>query len=98
MRRPPRAAARLDHVGVERALDEEAGVLDAAGGLLEDADEQLADRLALVLGVGDAGEPLEEAVGRPHVDELDAAGAPERLDHLLALALAHAARCRRTRR
>jgi hypothetical protein len=46
--------------------------VDAAGGVLEDADEQLADGLALLLGVGDAGRALEEAVGGPHVDELDA--------------------------
>ena len=65
--------------------------------VLEDADEQLADGLALLLGVDDAREPLEEAVGGPHVDELDALVAAERLDDLLALALAHAGRCRRTR-
>ena len=36
-------------------------------------------------------EALEEAVGRPHVDELDALVAPEGLDDLLALVLAHEA-------
>jgi hypothetical protein len=49
------AAPGLDHVGVQRALHEEAGILEPAGGFLEDADEQLADDLALVLGVGDPG-------------------------------------------
>ena len=58
-------------------------------GLLEDADEQLADGLALLLRVDDAGEPLEEPVGGPDVDELDALMAVERLDDLVALALAH---------
>ena len=82
------AAARLDHVGVQRALHQVAGVLQASGRLLEDADEQLAHDLALVLGVGDPGQALEVAVGRPHVDQLDALVALERLDHLLALALA----------
>ena len=81
--------ARLDDVGVERALHEERGVGQAAGVLLEDPDEQLADRLALLLGVGDAGEPLEEAVAGLDVDQLDALVAAERLDDLLALALAH---------
>ena len=81
--------ARLDDVGVERALDQELGVLDAAGDALEDADEQLADGLALVLGVGDALELLEVAVGGAHVDELDALVALEGLDDLLALAEAH---------
>src|SRR4051794_2643391 len=38
----PPVAARLDHVGVQRALNEEARVLDLAGLLLEDADELLA--------------------------------------------------------
>ena len=37
------------------------------------------------------GEPLEEAVGGAHVDELDALVAAERLDDLIALALAHEA-------
>ena len=53
------------------------------------ADEQLADRLALLLGIDDAGEPLEEAVGGAHVDELDALMPAERLDDLVAFALAH---------
>ena len=78
-------------VGVERALHEELGVGQAAGVLLEDADEQLADRLALRLRFGDAGEALEEAVAGVDVDQLDAHVAAERLDDLLALALAHQA-------
>ena len=53
-RRRAVAAAALDDVRVERALHEELGVGEPAGVLLEDADEQLADRLALLLGVGDA--------------------------------------------
>src|SRR5690606_9747737 len=55
-------AARLDHVGVQGALHEEAGVLELARLLLEDADELLADDLALALGLGDTGEALEETV------------------------------------
>ena len=81
--------ARLDHVRIQRALHEEARVVEAARGFLEHADEQLADRLALLLGIDDAGEPLEEAVGRLHVDQLDALVAVERLDDLLALACPH---------
>ena len=51
------AAARLDDVGVERALDEEAqgprrASAEVARDLFELADEQLADDLALGLGVG----------------------------------------------
>ena len=49
--------------------------------------------IALRLSSGSVtpGQPLEEPVGGPHVDELDALVATERLDHLLALALAHQA-------
>ena len=63
---PPRrrAAARLDDVGIQRALHEEARVLRRPRGVFEHADEQLADRLALLLGIDDAGEALEEAVAR----------------------------------
>src|SRR5829696_2171130 len=79
-------AARLDHVGIKRALNQVACVLETAGGLLEDADEQLADDLALVLGVADPGQAFEVAVGCPHVDQLDVLVALERLDDLLGLA------------
>ena len=82
-------AAALDQVGVERALHEELGLGETAGVLLEDADEQLADHLALRLRLGDAGEPLEVALAGVDVDQLDAHVAPERLDDLLALVLAH---------
>ena len=83
--------AGLDDVGVERPLDEIAGVGDATRGPLEDAHEQLADHLALVLGIGDALEGVEELVRRPLVDQLDALRPPERVHHLLALAEPHEA-------
>ena len=51
-RRRAVAAAALDDVGVQRPLDEELGVGQPAGVLLEDPHEQLADRLALLLRVG----------------------------------------------
>ncbi len=38
------AAARLDDVGIQRALHEEARVVEVLRGFLEHADEQLADR------------------------------------------------------
>ena len=60
-RRGVAVAARLDHVRVERALDQEAGVLELGGLLLEDPDELLADDLALALGLVDPVEPVEEA-------------------------------------
>ena len=61
-RRRAGAAAGLDDVRVERALDEVVGARELRRLLLEDADELGADRLALRLGVGDAGELLEEAL------------------------------------
>ena len=90
-RRRAGAAAGLDHVGVERALDEEARVAELGRLLLEDADELGADRLALGLGVGDAGEPREEAFLGVDGDERDLEVVAEGGDDLLALVLAHQA-------
>ena len=59
-----RAAGRrhaLDHVGIERALRQEIDLADLLGLGLEHIDEQLADHLALLLGIGDAGKRIEEA-------------------------------------
>ena len=77
--------AGLDDVGVQRALDQESGVLVVGRHFLEDADERLADDLALALGVGDVVEGLDEAVGGLHVHEVDAELATERLLDLLGL-------------
>ncbi len=83
------AGARLDDVGVERALHEEPGDASTSfgaellGRLLEDADERLADGLALLLRVGHAGQDRQEPVGRLHVDEVDVELAQERLFDLL---------------
>jgi hypothetical protein len=64
-RRPALRAHRLDHVGVERALHQEGGVLAGLRGrVLEDVDERVADDLPLPLRLVDAGEPVEEAVLR----------------------------------
>ena len=89
--RVPRA--RLDDVGVERALDEEARTVAAPAELerhgLELADEELADDLALGLGVDHARQGIEEPVLGLHVDQLDAELAGERLFDLLAFVLSH---------
>ena len=82
-------AAALDEVRVERALHEELGLGEPTGVLLEDAHEQLADRLALLLRIGDAAQSLEVALAGVDVDQLDAEVAPHGVDHLLRLALAH---------
>ena len=61
------------------------------GLLLEDADELLADPVPLLLRLGDALEPREEALLRLDVHERDLEVAAERLDHLLGLVRAHEA-------
>ena len=62
------AAGRLDHVRVDGALRQPAGVGQPVGLLLEDLDEQVADDLALGLRVGHPGERGEVAVGGVHLD------------------------------
>ena len=83
----------LDDVGVERALDEELHRLVGVGHdhprlLLEDPDELAADRLALGLRVGDAGQRVEEALARVGDPQLHAGRGDEVLLDLLGLALA----------
>ncbi len=58
------------------------------GLLLEDADELLADAPALLLGIGDAGEPGEEALLGVDVHERHVEVAAEGLDDLRRLVLA----------
>ncbi len=89
------ADARLDDVGVDRALAEEVDVaellLEVARDVGEDLDELAADALALELGVGDALRLLEEAGLGVDLDEVDAELALEDLLHRLGLVEAHAA-------
>src|SRR5215831_5715460 len=82
-------AARLDDVRVQRSLHEEARVFDSLRGVFEDANEELTDRLALLLRIDDPGKPFEEAICGAHMNELDALVPAERLDHLVAFALTH---------
>ncbi len=78
----------LDHVGIERALGEEIDLAELLGLRIEHVDEQLADHLALHLGVGDAGERVEEARGCVDRDQRDVVMAAKELDNLPRLALA----------
>ena len=57
-------------------------------GFFEHADEQLADDLALALGVDHVVERAEEAVAGLHVHEIDRELAAERVFHLLGLVAA----------
>ena len=84
----PVAAARLDHIGVQRSLDEERNIAELPGLLLEDPDELLADDLPLLLGILDALEPREEALLGVDVHERHVEMTLEGLDDLRRLVLA----------
>ena len=73
------------------ALGEKVDAVELSGLLLEDADELRADDLALLLRLTDAGELVEEAVDRIHIDQVRAELMAEHLHHLLGLALAQEA-------
>ena len=89
------AHARLDDVGVDRALPEEVDVavllLEVARGVREDLDELAADDLALRLRIGHALRLVEEALLAVERDEVHAELALEDLLDHLALVEAHAA-------
>ena len=79
--------SRLDDVGVERALGEEAHfAADGRGALLEHVDEAVTDPRALELGIRDAVEVLEELPGRVDDPQVDVEVVAERrLDELALL-------------
>jgi hypothetical protein len=98
-RRGARAAARLDHVRVQRPLDQELARLAVLAGLggdlpgrpLEGPDELPADDLPLLLGVGHPGQRGQERPCLGGHGEPDAGGGHEILLDLLGLALAQQA-------
>ena len=79
----------LDDVRVERALGQEVDPAELGGLLLEDPDELVADDLALLLRVLDAGQPGQEALARVDHDQLHAEVALEGDAEQLRLLLAH---------
>ena len=84
-------AVGFQYVGVDGALSQEVDALQLGGFLVKDLYELAADYLALLLGVGHAGQQVQEAVGGVHVDEVGVHLVAEYLDYLLAFALAHEA-------
>ena len=82
----------FDDIRVQRSLHEETGVVETDLRILEDTDEEFADRLALFLGIGDAFESIEESIAGADMDQFDSLMTLERLDDLFALALTHQAR------
>jgi hypothetical protein len=85
------AAAGLDHVGIERALHQVAGIVQPLRLLLEDANELLADDLALLLRLDHPGQAAQEALLRVDSDQRHLELVAERGHHLVALVLAHQA-------
>ena len=86
LRAPARRGA-LDHVRVERPLRQELDRTELCRLLLEHRDELGADDAALGLGVGDSGQPVEEAPAR--IDHHHLEPAPAQLErHLGRFALA----------
>jgi len=89
-------AGGLDDVGVERALDEPGDLFalmfgrveDLLGFVIEDADELVADSLALLLGIGDLGERVEEARAGVDGNDLEAELLAHRLLHFGELVFA----------
>src|ERR1700737_4074155 len=76
----------LDHIGIERALREKFCAPELARFLLEHVDEELADGLSLLLGIGDAGKCVEKDASRFDMHQRNiVAVAKERYD-LFALA------------
>ncbi len=83
--------AALQNVGIDGALSQEADAVELIGLLGEDVDKLLADNLALRLRIGHAGQLVQEAIHRVHIDEVGVHLVAEDLDHLLGLALAQQA-------
>jgi hypothetical protein len=80
--------AALDHVGVERALGQVGGALDAQGFALERLDELPSDNFALLLRVGDAAQGADELLGGVVGAQVDAEVVAECALDQLALVLA----------
>ncbi len=83
---------RLDHIGIERTLHQPLDLaftfLNPPGFPLEYFDEFVADNLALLLGIADAFELAEKAVGGIDGIETQAKFIAQRLLHLLEFVFA----------
>src|SRR5690554_224135 len=76
----------LDDVGINRALNEEAGAFDPSGLALKDLDEEPPDDLSLHLGIRHACELMKKLFRCVDVDEVDVEMIAELLDDFLRLA------------
>ena len=84
-------ARRFDHVRVDGALGQPAGVFDFAGFALEYLDKLLANDLALGFRVGHAGQFAHEILRGIHVNDVDAQMTGKGFHHLFGLAQAQQA-------
>ena len=82
------AVSALKDIGINGALTEEGDAVELAGFFFKYPDELGADDLALGLGIGNAGEPIEEAVDCVDINEVGVHLIAEHLDDLLGLAFA----------
>ena len=85
------ADAGFHHVGVDGALREEIDAAELFGLRFKDADELLADDLALALRLGDAGELGEKTLLRVHAHDAHAEAVVHGALDLIALVLAQQA-------
>ena len=86
------AVLRLQHVGVDGALSQEADfVANLACLFFENADELGADDLALGFRFVDVNQLVQEAIGSVNVNKVGIHLVLEDVDDLLAFALAHKA-------
>jgi len=81
---PPRAET-LSTTSDRACPGQEIGPFDLGRLAVEDVDEQLADDLALGLGVGDAGQFAQEQLAGVHVDQRNVVVVAEQGDDLLGL-------------
>jgi len=80
---------RLQNVGVNGALSEEADAVELGSLFVKDLYKLSADDLALLLRLADTGQQVEETVGSINIDKVCVKLLTENFDNLLALALAH---------
>ena len=81
----------LQNVGVNGSLCQELNALQLASLVGEYLDKLLADDLSLALGVRNAGEQIQEAIGSVNVDQVCVQLVAENFNNVFGLVLSHQA-------